>query len=618
MPSTGDQLNQLLEAETRRSFPDPNSKKARARRRRQRLYGLGSDARFPRVRRGEAQALAAFAQAARLPGAASQLSHAARPCDHHDTYEHDAWYRMSYWEPSAHRATAAPDRVFVGTAGARHRGGVGLARREPWYGPGTGAASDAPSTDLFADAVRYGYDGARRRRHYQQFRGSAPGKTLDDTCPAYLRGNTTLRAEWAPPLRGAPPKPGGTWGATPRLWPENASYPSGFKGTSQGQRPSSSWYRGQTTVAETATARDGDDGAAAWLDPRVKRVCELERRSQSRLKRAARLEKASLRSALVGGSVQSGGTVLTYRPSTSYLPRKEEEDASTGREVLVRHSGPQTILIAPGLTCADEVSDADVFRFDLKWQELGRLYRDVLFDKATKEPPRAFDDLLAKLREAAAGPRIARETFLETLSVAVPGMSKGRANLLFSVFAPPAALEAEYVLILAPLRCVSHGWDAAECLAELWASFTREDPRKSTARKVRDALTCCARSAGDAEDMQALLPAVIGALTRQVVLRGDAPADDGGEEALAADGVFGVAPPAPDDFRAALAAAPAAVEAFGRQLAAARAFVAGADAADAGPPGPSVARRVTSMREDLNARLHNVSTSMRAPTGMRS
>ena len=81
MPSTGDQINELLEDETRRSFPDPNSKKARARRRRQRLYGLGSDARFPRVRRGEAQALAAFAQAARLPGAASQLSHAARPCD---------------------------------------------------------------------------------------------------------------------------------------------------------------------------------------------------------------------------------------------------------------------------------------------------------------------------------------------------------------------------------------------------------------------------------------------------------------------------------------------------------------------------------------------------------
>merc|ERR1719271_588360 len=156
---------------------------------------------------------------------------------------------MSYWEPSAHRATAAPDRVFVGTAGAR------------------------------------------RRRGYQQFRGSAPGKILDDTCPAYLGSNTTLRAEWAPPLRGAPPKPGGTWGATPRLWPENASYPSGFKGTSQGQRPSSSWYRGQTTVVETAAARDGDDGAAAWLDPRVKRVCELERRSQSRLKRAARLEK---------------------------------------------------------------------------------------------------------------------------------------------------------------------------------------------------------------------------------------------------------------------------------------------------------------------------------------
>ena len=79
MPSTGDQINELLEDETRRSFPDPNSKKARARRRRQRLYGLGSDARFPRVRRGEAQALAAFAQAARLPVSAPAYVDSAGP-----------------------------------------------------------------------------------------------------------------------------------------------------------------------------------------------------------------------------------------------------------------------------------------------------------------------------------------------------------------------------------------------------------------------------------------------------------------------------------------------------------------------------------------------------------
>ena len=190
----------------------------------------------------------------------------------------------------------------------------------------------------------------------------------------------------------------------------------------------------------------------------------------------------------MGGSVQSGGTVLTYRPSTSYLPRKEEEDASTGREVLVRHSGPQTILIAPGLMCADEVSDADVFRFDLKWQELGRLYRDVLFDKATKEPPRAFDDLLAKLREAAAGPRVARETFLETLSVAVPGMSKGRWCVLG--LAPPGREASTPDPGAAALRLARLGRGRA--LAELWASFTSEDPRRTRARSAT--LTCCARS----------------------------------------------------------------------------------------------------------------------------
>ena len=75
MPSAGDQINELLEDETRRSFPDPNSKKARARRRRQRLYGLGSDARFPRVRRGEGPGVGGF----RAGGAPARRRLAAEP-----------------------------------------------------------------------------------------------------------------------------------------------------------------------------------------------------------------------------------------------------------------------------------------------------------------------------------------------------------------------------------------------------------------------------------------------------------------------------------------------------------------------------------------------------------
>jgi hypothetical protein len=620
MPSTSEKLNELLEEEVRASFADPNSKKHRRRIRRQRLYGLGGGAVMPRVRGGEAQAIAAFATAARLPGAASEQSHAARPSDHHDTYEHDAWYRMSYAQCSSHTASSAPDRVYVGGGAARRRGGVGKARREPWYG-GALDRSNAPSSDLFADAVRYGYDGARRRRQYQQFSGAAPAKTLDDMCPEYLRRNTSLRAEWAPALRGQAPGPGGVWGATPRLWPENASYPSGYKGASVAQRPSSSWYRNQTTIADTCTAAPGsDDQAAAWLDARVKRVAALEQRSTARLQRASKLEKASLRSALYNASIVTGGTVLTEYELRAQLDK--EEDASTGRAVIARHSGPSLILTAPGLIDADPVAGADVFRFDLKWQELGRLYRDVSYDKAVKDPVRFYDELVVKLRDASSGPLIQRETFLETLAISVNGMSRGRANLLFSVFAPPGALETEYVTIMAPLRCVANDWDAQTCLEELWAAFSAADPRRSTARRVEAALAVCARSARDLADVKRVVPLMIAQLTRRVVLRADDPLDEeGGEEALAADGVFGVAPPTPQDFRAALEATPRALAVFGRQLAAARAFVTGKDDAPAdseGVPGPSVARRVTSLREDLNGRLHTMSTSMRAPTGMRS
>ena len=47
---------------------------------------------------------------------------------------------------------------------------------------------------------------------------------------------------------------------------------------------------------------------------------------------------------------------------------------------------------------ADAVRGSEVYRFELKWQEVARLYKNILFDKATPSPPRMLDDLIGEPR----------------------------------------------------------------------------------------------------------------------------------------------------------------------------------------------------------------------------
>lgn len=178
MPDTSAKLQGILDDALRETFAGEAPGKQRARRRRQKLYGVGGGAPLPKLsRHGRRPPQNAGAGGPPFPerGNPGDLvaSHASRPSDAADTYEHDAWYRMSYWESVATPGTTQPDRVFVGGAGKRHGAGVGRARREPWYGGGcpAGVASNAP----FADAVRYGYRGAVRERRYRMFANAARG-----------------------------------------------------------------------------------------------------------------------------------------------------------------------------------------------------------------------------------------------------------------------------------------------------------------------------------------------------------------------------------------------------------------------------------------------------------
>ena len=141
MPDTTAKIQAILDDALRESFPEAtDDARTRAIWRRQKLYGVGGGAQLPRLsrqgsRRGGRDGATGAASGASAGGggaAAGQsrggfparfafgeegtvLSYASRPSDHCDTYEHDAWYRMSYWESTASHATNA-DRTFLGTS----------------------------------------------------------------------------------------------------------------------------------------------------------------------------------------------------------------------------------------------------------------------------------------------------------------------------------------------------------------------------------------------------------------------------------------------------------------------------------------------------------------------
>ena len=255
---------------------------------------------------------------------------------------------------------------------------------------------------------------------------------------------------------------------------------------------------------------------------------------------------------------------------------------------------------------------------------------------------------------------MSREAFLDCLDGKVDGCTRGRANLIFSVFDESGRNAVEYARVLGALLVLSRPeWSARDMLLALWQLQGREVPNKSTMQRAGDALAACCRSARDADDARRGARELLANLTRAVLLgdrgaagralpRVDGLGDDarrGGDDAslasrgsdgsgaapgpgdaarkrtLEPDGIFEISPAGDADFADAVDASPAALAVFARQLDGCRALVAGkkhdddgAAAPDKHAHGASVAARVAAMRSDMDARLNDIRPSLKAST----
>eukprot|EP01038_Epipyxis_sp_PR26KG_P006719 gene6719-9212_t len=211
---------------------------AKARLRRTALYGIGARAMIPKVKTSKVQDWSPFTVSETItePLKPKPLEHSIPPGAHTDQYRAVTnLTRKSYNDP---------DRIFINSSTMVD--GIHRVSQPPWY-VGNNNKVEPPDTSFMMAANRYGYRGANKIMQYNTKMVQNPSKTQNEHIPKFLTKNHSFIDEWAPPILASTYQTVNSI-ETPKLWPENAEYVTGFP---KKNFKASSWiYNRETTVTQ--------------------------------------------------------------------------------------------------------------------------------------------------------------------------------------------------------------------------------------------------------------------------------------------------------------------------------------------------------------------------------
>ncbi len=130
----------------------------------------------------------------------------------------------------------------------------------PWY-VGYGNKVIPPDSNIMISSARYGFRGSRRIEQYNTRPYEHPSKTRTEYTPKFLTADDNYVDEWVPPIIAATVDTiNGI--ETPKLWPENTVFVTGYK---KKDLPSSFRYKRETTVDQPERPRSPDT-LNQWMD----------------------------------------------------------------------------------------------------------------------------------------------------------------------------------------------------------------------------------------------------------------------------------------------------------------------------------------------------------------
>jgi hypothetical protein len=216
--------------------------KARSKLKKISLYGSGARAQVPKTKRSVDEQVSPFKKAPNMifsPPAspiAIPLQSSIPPGAHQDMFR-------IVTNPTS-RSRNDPDRIFF-TSSTMTEGIVSIPQ-PAWY---CGSNIKPCDNNMDRAANRYGYRGSLNISEYLIHPMGSPVHTLRDATPAFLQENTEISNPYVPKINGAP---FGTINnlESPKLWPENTEYTTGYK---KKKWPTSPIYIRETTIAQSPT-----------------------------------------------------------------------------------------------------------------------------------------------------------------------------------------------------------------------------------------------------------------------------------------------------------------------------------------------------------------------------
>ncbi|GMH88145.1 hypothetical protein TL16_g11068, partial [Triparma laevis f. inornata] len=385
-------------------------------------------------------------------------------------YAHDAMYNVITFPND-------PNKVFYNVTPTGETPNF-----PPWYvghQNTTTKPSDIPST-----ANRYGNRGAyaMKLRHIDR---NSTRITGGGSLPEFL-DKIDFTNEWAPKLNAAPHKPNGAMFCSPKDWPENSVYPTGFKKKAP---PSSHAYKRETTVLHRPTTTP---------DRRLLHTAEIDDDETVQMQNSISFDRSQGRVTSTASLIESRASKISFlsRPRTQNMMRIQSEGMIPQRNM--QYSGNQLIIKPEMPMVFKEPDPLAVETFNIgrkkaandhhanKWSQVTRFIK-VLFSTSRNlvvfDPTPVYlsgvNNLDIVMHEFKAMTRfnkhatlIYRDQFIQAVTSKVDGMSQSMANSLFSAFDVAKKNCVHYATVLACSLIISKpDQSSLDCLTELWRLY---------------------------------------------------------------------------------------------------------------------------------------------------
>ena len=456
------------DAEAKRNIDDA----ARARLRRATLYGSGARAKVPKVKQASKQEKSPFTvmEGYALPEASTALDSAVPPGAHMDQFRLVTNPTMM--------SQNDPDRVFLNSSTMKDGLIVVPGGQPPWYFGNQNKTKPPDSNFATMAASRYGFKGAQaiRQRHVEPY--ERPTNTRHENTPKFLMGGEN-HDEWVPPILHA--KFNTINGMeSPKLWPENTEYPSGY--AKKNVRPvTSSRYSRETTVV-LDQAPTTSFATSNILNRGVERqmLSDYTTMEKDRTYLSLPMTAQQQFHANWDSRLQRDATKTLKVTMNRETPAYEAHTLSDATDVM-RYSGTTAMIV--NSQSSEEVKfrarmerNKSTIPYDLRWKKVvalfraikQRLKRDISMEEVTFE---IANRIHANSTRLGAATIVNRSNFVNILASvpALDGFDTKLFSAIFGVFDPLKKNSVRFVEVIKSLALLDNfEYSTEEKLAALW------------------------------------------------------------------------------------------------------------------------------------------------------